>query len=467
MIFGVGQVFRDKDTTLASFYSQPKNTIDVITVGSSHVNSAVIPAVFWKEYGINAHNVYSWSQPIWIGYHYIKEALRFQKPEVVVVDLFGMMYGNSDEQPKEIDKVNYRNSFSIKPSLNFLQMTQTVGSCGIDLQNPIDFLNPIRYHTAWKGFKLSNLTQKPNTVHRFLKGYGIQTGIVPFTRGDTSTAAEPRMPYDTAVKYLDKIVALSKKEDFELVFVMLPYNFMPEERQLFAWLKDYAKQKDIPYLNYCEEEADRIGFDYAVDFADPGHTNYSGAYKISQDIASFVSEKYAIAKPDNLPNTAQLDKDTQQVYRVLKVNSELSKNPKEYFQRIKEDKDAVLIANVVASTEVSLHLQEAMDIFSLPAQSTFIAVIDGGQKEEFPQGLIYKEELEIINDGKASTIKFHGEDYMPPDKKAKFVIYDKVLERPTFYFYYDEATKELVTKDYPAKPTSNGKNITRKGELNK
>ncbi|MEG0091051.1 MAG: hypothetical protein RSA20_04460 [Oscillospiraceae bacterium] len=35
LIFAMGQLFRDKDTTLASFYSEPKNTIDVITVGQA------------------------------------------------------------------------------------------------------------------------------------------------------------------------------------------------------------------------------------------------------------------------------------------------------------------------------------------------------------------------------------------------------------------------------------------------
>ena len=150
IIFATGQLFRDKSTTIAGYYSIPDNTVDAVIVGSSHVNSGYIPAVLWQEYGISAYNVYSWSQPVWISYHYIEEALKTQDIKLVVLDMYGMMYGNSHEQPVEIDKVNYRNSFSIDVGINRWKMMQTVADCGIDLKDPVEFINIIRYHTAWK-----------------------------------------------------------------------------------------------------------------------------------------------------------------------------------------------------------------------------------------------------------------------------------------------------------------------------
>lgn len=451
MVFGVGQLFRDKDTTMASFYSEPKNTIEVITVGSSHVNSGVIPAVFWQEQGINAHNVYSWSQPIWISYHYIKEALRFQKPKVVVVDLYGMMYGNSGEQPKEIDEVNYRNSFSIDPSLNFLQMTQTVADCGIDLKNPIDFLNPIRYHTGWKNLSVQNFTTNTHKQYSYLKGYGIQDGMALVTRNDTTVKVEPRTPYITAVNYLDKIVKLSEKENFELVFVMLPYEFKPEERELFAWLENYSKEKEIPYFNYCEETGEKIGFDYNTDFADVGHTNYNGAQKITSHIAEFVKKEYNLDEGKSLHNKAQLDKDATQVYRVLKVNRERSTDPKIYLERLKNDENSVLIASVIGTQDTPQELKEAMDIVGLKCDTSYIGVVDSGKKEEYSKEHIYSESLVATNDGAMSDIIFKGKSHMPKETKIKFAIYDKVLQRPTFYFYYDTEAQGLIIKDYPAK----------------
>ena len=44
MILAFAQLLRDRETTLSSFYSEPKGTVEAIVVGSSHVNSGVMPA---------------------------------------------------------------------------------------------------------------------------------------------------------------------------------------------------------------------------------------------------------------------------------------------------------------------------------------------------------------------------------------------------------------------------------------
>ncbi|MEG1863607.1 MAG: hypothetical protein RR198_08395, partial [Oscillospiraceae bacterium] len=410
MIYCTGQLFRDKDTTLSSFYSEPPQTIELISVGSSHVNSGVIPAVFWREEGINAHNVFSWGQPVWISYHYIKEAFRSQTPKVVVLDLFGMMYGNSGEQPKEIDETNYRNSFSIDPSLNFLQMTRTVSTCGIDLRDPIDFLNPIRFHTAWKNLSKTNFTYNPHKQHSYLKGFGIQCGNIPAKLSDTSTPVSPKMPYDTAVKYLEKIVQLSKDYDFKLIFVMLPYEYMPEERALFAWLREYSAENNIPFLNYCEEDGERIGFDFTKDFSDTTHVNYTGAYKLSRDMASFVAENYFKEAPTPPENKEQLDIDTKKVYRVLKVNGDLTTDVTDYFQRLKDGPDYLLIANVRSSdsSDLSPEFIKAMGEMGISTHKSCITLLENGKTQVYKEKLDYKG-LSITNDNLGNKILINGD----------------------------------------------------------
>lgn len=208
-----GELLRDKSTTLSSLYSAKNNTVDVFIVGSSHVNSGYIPAILWEEYGISAHNVYSWSQPMWTSYYYIKEAMKTQKPKAVVVDLNGLMYGNSIEQPKETDRVNYLNSFTIDPGLNFLSFIQTVKSCGIDLKNPIDFLNIVRFHTRWKYIDEKTFTYNAHKDYDYLKGYGLQVGVHSMTAPDYPLyEGEPSLPYEKAIEYLEKTVKLSQEK---------------------------------------------------------------------------------------------------------------------------------------------------------------------------------------------------------------------------------------------------------------
>lgn len=449
MIYGMGQLFRDKDTTLAGFYSEPKQTMDVIAVGSSHVNSAVIPAVLWREAGANAHNIYSWSQPMWISYYYIKEALRFQTPRAVVLDLYGMMYGNSDEQPTEIDKVNYRNSFSIDTSPVFWEMTRTVANCGIDLRNPVDFLNPIRYHTAWKNLTKHNFATNPHDAYSFLKGFGIQNGHHVGVKQDFSVPATPRAPYDTAVKYLEKIVELSRKKGFTLIFTMLPYEYRADERELFAWLADYAERNEILFLNYCEEDGKRIGFDYATHFNDPGHVNYTGAQVLSSDLAAVLTQQCGPFSPDTLPNKIQLNEDAEKMYRVLEVNDAIDKDVSAYFEYLVSDTNLVVYANFAANATAPPALANAVQALGLDTTNAGITSIDG-KKRDTSDKMMEQAGLRLTNrNGKPQTA-YQEKVYLDTNIPYQFCVYDKVLERPTFYFYFDAASGQLVIGDFPA-----------------
>ena len=47
MLYGTANLLRDRETTLADLYSAQEGSIDMVIVGSSHVNNGVIPNIFW------------------------------------------------------------------------------------------------------------------------------------------------------------------------------------------------------------------------------------------------------------------------------------------------------------------------------------------------------------------------------------------------------------------------------------
>ena len=88
-------VLTEKTSTFWGLYDEPRDTIDVLYVGGSHANAAISPLQIYQQQGFTGYVAYSWSQPIWTSYHYIKEALKTQSPQVVVLDTFGLVYGNT------------------------------------------------------------------------------------------------------------------------------------------------------------------------------------------------------------------------------------------------------------------------------------------------------------------------------------------------------------------------------------
>ena len=80
--------YLDSIFKIDSFYKLEDNTVDVLTIGSSHAYQGINTAVLWSEYGIASFNLCGAAQPIWNTYYYLEEALKTQTPKVIILDTY-------------------------------------------------------------------------------------------------------------------------------------------------------------------------------------------------------------------------------------------------------------------------------------------------------------------------------------------------------------------------------------------
>ena len=105
---------------LSVIYYEPSDTIDVLFVGSSHTYCGINPNVLWRGEGIAAYNFTSGGQPLWTSYYYINEALKSQKPSLIVLDmLYTFVDYDNGYRPKEQNTLN-----PLYPSFNKLNMVR-------------------------------------------------------------------------------------------------------------------------------------------------------------------------------------------------------------------------------------------------------------------------------------------------------------------------------------------------------
>ena len=76
----------------ASFLSQPKNSVDVMVFGTSHAFTAVDPSTVWRAEGIPSFVLAGPVQKFNTTRYYVDEALRTQKPKVIVVEMVAYAY---------------------------------------------------------------------------------------------------------------------------------------------------------------------------------------------------------------------------------------------------------------------------------------------------------------------------------------------------------------------------------------
>ena len=68
------------------FYKMERDSVDVLFLGSSVVENAFDPQTIYDEYGIRSYNLGSEQQSAFLSYYWLKEALRSQSPQAVVLD---------------------------------------------------------------------------------------------------------------------------------------------------------------------------------------------------------------------------------------------------------------------------------------------------------------------------------------------------------------------------------------------
>lgn len=244
------EVLAPKGGCIDGFYAEPEDTIDVIFLGSSHANAAFAPAQMWREQGFTGYVLYSWSQPMWVSYHYAVEAFKRQTPRVVVLEGFGLCYGTTYMTPADVDGTSDDYSLRIPPSLNRAALAVAMSRCQQNSPPFYRYLPMLRYHTRWKSLKAEDFTWFFQDHATTGKGYGplqtVEEFPVPILEGEP----EETPIYPQAEEYLYKLIALCRKKDVPLVFVVTPYETSGAEYGVFRRAARICAENGVPVLDY-------------------------------------------------------------------------------------------------------------------------------------------------------------------------------------------------------------------------
>lgn len=91
-------------------------------------------------------------------------------------------------------------------------------------------------------------------------------------------------------EYLDRIIALCKENDIQLILTFTPC--IEDKIGKHNTVKEYAQEKGLSYINFGEESVyDAMGYDYSQDNADNSHPNPQGSVKITDYLGNFLTTK--------------------------------------------------------------------------------------------------------------------------------------------------------------------------------
>lgn len=286
-------------TSYELYYDYPKNSVDVVFLGSSHVYKGINPVVLWDDYGIRAMDMGTGSQPIWATYSYLQEVLKTQTPELVVLDVYVLGYQNFTNG--ELDTHTAGSYIGIRPSVSkfvsFWDSTQNILKLEDGFNWNLFWIFPYN-HSKYKLVQMRNYKNDIKYHLDSVLGFNYSTDVVPVGQPyeydpDTCTKVTPCTKDQE--RYLRSAIELCESRNIPILLTNTVTMAISDDRQsVYNYVQSIADEYGVQFVNACRFY-DEIGIDNSLDYLDAGnHLSFAGANKYTKWLADNYILKYNI-----------------------------------------------------------------------------------------------------------------------------------------------------------------------------
>ena len=272
-------------------YALPKDSLDVVFIGSSHSYCTFEPDFFDRHLGTVSHQMGMPLQHADGSYFTLVEVFNYQKPKMVVMELYWDML-DSEYEPSQLDSL-----FAAMDNEELkLRFMQEVLPLSVSLKSLLPFIN----------FQRDFFMESSNEMKKFIEEtYGVTEEKEVFTYDEyydkkgyiytnkqmaesefgstnqyNSFDGKSWTMHPTQQKYLDKIIALCRENGAELIFVTAPVAITSFERIknydfVHQAINSFAAKREINYYDYnlINHSLNLVSDD---NFQDDAHLNHSG-----------------------------------------------------------------------------------------------------------------------------------------------------------------------------------------------
>ena len=252
----------ERDIRAYGILAEEKNTIDVLVLGDSLCQSGISPLNMWEEQGITSYVCGQTAQRIWESYYMLKQVLKKQKPNVVVLETNLLFWPPDTEE----------------------EINESLFECA-------GYYFPVfQYHNRWK--PMNPEVDEDGLDDKDYKGFNLKTDSVPYIAGEYmhETAAAKDVPRVERY-FLRQMIMLCRSKGIEFVMVSLPspknYGYITHNAVTML-----SGEYGVEFLdmNLITEE---IEIDWNTDILDGSeHLNVFGAEKVSAYLSEYLVAQY-------------------------------------------------------------------------------------------------------------------------------------------------------------------------------
>lgn len=303
MLAGLTRLTERKDSSYTrneQFYRQGED-FDVLFYGTSHVLCGIYPMELWQDYGIASYNYGTNGSFMPEIYWTIVNSLDYATPKLVVIDCF--RFCNDVKTNSGNPRQAHEYFDSLPMSLNKIRAAWDIFT---KEDNRLEFLwNFIVYHDRW-----TELAENDFVPSVWLtKGGQFYTGLAQ-PKQFPSAGQEKLTGEPLGLRYLRKAIELCQSRGIEVLLTYLPFPANEEHQKEANRACDIAEEYGVGYIDFLHMDQLVDMRTDCLDFTEDGengHVNVSGAWKVTDYLGEYISERYDI--PDRREDPAYKDWD--------------------------------------------------------------------------------------------------------------------------------------------------------------
>ena len=268
---------------MEQFYRQPKGSVDLLVLGSSHAFVDIDPARMEEMTGLGTYDLGASMQSMWHTYYDLEEALKYQTPRLIMLDVFRMT--ETFDYSKESKLI--KSVYGMRPSMTKIK---AIRAGFADEKAPLaelltHFFEFPSYHSRYEELTIGDLAFWKEPPKDYKGHYSLSESF-PQERVDMSGVTEKTPIEEKTAAYFQKILETAKQHDIPVILVNVPYVVSADDQKIFNSMEEmiapYCGDGQVTYLD-LNKKADEIGIDFATDFADE-----EGAEKLNRYLADYL-----------------------------------------------------------------------------------------------------------------------------------------------------------------------------------
>ena len=284
-------------TRLEGFYGEPRNTLDVVFVGSSAAYAFFSPLRLYGLTGLTSALYATPNQSVSMLRYILEEGRRTQPDALYVVELRPMLASHED---------NLRISADLRRLTDNIPWSLNRAACIEALAPDSDtrswHFDLIKYHDRWAELKVSDFRIKWGKKD-LKKGFDIDIETESVLENDWRSVNALIAPEPENIAALQDLLEFIRDRKINVLFVATPFSLSREQAKKYNAVGQLLTEYGYDFLD-MSRLSDRLPLDFETDFSDFRHVNILGAMKCTDCIGEILKEKI---RPSGRADQAEWD----------------------------------------------------------------------------------------------------------------------------------------------------------------